>query len=82
MKVFNLFSLQYPDVTIDLFPSEPFSFETEYKAATWYDMASNLRIPVISIERLIAMKMEANRPQDQIDVAKLKKIQKLAHDSQ
>jgi hypothetical protein len=81
MKVFNLFSPQYPDVTIDLFPSEPFVFEAEYKSAIWYDLASNLKIPVVSIDRLITMKLEANRPQDQIDIEKLRKIQRLSHDS-
>lgn len=77
MKVFNVFSPKYPDVTIDLFPNEPFSFESEYALALWYDLATDLKIPVVSLPRLIAMKVEANRPQDQIDVDKLKKIQGL-----
>jgi hypothetical protein len=77
MKVFNVFSDQYPDVTIDLFPTEPFSFEAEFRRAVWFDLASDLKVPVVSIEQLIAMKTEANRPQDQIDIEKLKGIQKL-----
>jgi hypothetical protein len=79
MKVFNIFSNQHQDVTIDLFPSEPFPFEVEYGHAVWYDLTSDLKIPVVSMERLIAMKLEANRPQDQIDVAKLKIIQQLSN---
>jgi hypothetical protein len=33
MKVFNLVSDSYPDVVIDIFPEEPFSFEAEYKVS-------------------------------------------------
>jgi hypothetical protein len=78
MKVFNVFSAVHPEVTIDLFPDEPFDFEAEYGRAVWYSLASDLKVSVVSIDRLIAMKMEANRPQDQIDVDKLRKIKELS----
>jgi hypothetical protein len=78
MKVFNVFSPRYPDVTINLFPSAPFSFEAAYREATWHELAPGLKIPIVSLKELISMKKEANRPQDQIDVDKLQKIRGLS----
>jgi hypothetical protein len=82
MKVFNIFSALYPDVSIDLFPKIPFSFPHEYAHAKWQEMAPGLQVPVVALERLVQMKLEANRPQDQIDVEKLKKIQLLAENEE
>jgi hypothetical protein len=81
LKVFNVFSDRLPDVTIDLFPVAPFDFEVEYQRAAWYDLVPGLRIPVANIERLIAMKTEANRPLDHVDIDKLRKIQQLADEA-
>jgi hypothetical protein len=77
MMVFNLFSEQIPDVTIDIFPSEPFDFATEYAQAKMYPMTSGLLVPIVSLSQLITMKREAARPQDLIDIDKLGKIQGL-----
>jgi predicted nucleotidyltransferase len=81
MVVFNLYSDQIPDVTIDIFPAEPFDFATEYKRAKAYLMGPSLEIPVISLARLIAMKREAARPQDLIDIDKLGKVQRLTDEN-
>ncbi len=52
MVVFNLYSDQIPDVTIDIFPAEPFDFATEYARAKTYLIGSALEIPVICLAGL------------------------------
>jgi hypothetical protein len=74
MKVFNLVSDNYPDVSIDVFPKEPFIFEAEYATADWKDIAPNVKAPVVSVPTLIALKKEANRDLDRIDIEKLQKL--------
>jgi hypothetical protein len=74
MVVFNLFSDQIPDVTIDIFPSEPFDFSIEFTQAKMHPLTLDVLVPVVSLSRLIAMKREAGRPQDLIDVDKLSKV--------
>lgn len=74
MKVFNLVSDRIPEVSIDIFPEEPFVFETEFGSATWKEISPNVRIPVVSVSTLIAMKKRAGRPQDQVDIEKLRRL--------
>ncbi len=74
MKVFQLISDQYPDVPIDLFASEPFSFDMEYARAKWYNVSSEIQIPIVALSTLIAMKAEAGRDQDQIDMNRLREV--------
>lgn len=74
MKVFNLVSDRYPDVTIDIFPKEPFIFEKEFAVAGWKDVAPNVRAHVISVPALITLKMNADREQDRTDIEKLRKL--------
>jgi hypothetical protein len=74
MRVFNVISDRYPDVTIDIFPKEPFAFEVEYAAAEWKDIAPNIRARVVSVPSLIALKTEANRLRDLDDIDKLRKL--------
>jgi hypothetical protein len=75
MKVFNLVSDLYPDVTVDIFAREPFSFETEYATATRLEIAPQVIAPVVSMSTLIAMKAAVGRAQDLIDIEKLSKLQ-------
>ena len=81
MKVFNLVSDRHPDVTIDIFPKEPFVFETEFAAAEWKDVAPNIRARVISLKALIALKITADRDRDRDDIDKLRKLHP-RHESQ
>jgi hypothetical protein len=75
MSLFNLLSDPIPDVTVAIFPSEPFDFATEYAQAKMYPMTSGLLVPIVSLSQLISMKREAARPQDLIDIDKLGRIQ-------
>ena len=72
MIVFNLISDQFPDVVIDLFAKEPFEFDVAYDAATWREFAPGIAARVVDYETLIKLKTEANRPQDQLDIEKLR----------
>ncbi len=81
MKVFNLVSDRYPDVVIDIFPREPFSFEAEFTKAAWKEIAPNVRAHVVTIPTLIALKTEASRPRDLDDIDKLRKLL-LIHESE
>lgn len=74
MKVFNLVSDRYPDVVIDIFPKEPFVFDTEYAGGEWKDIAPNVRARVVSVPTLIALKTVANRHRDLDDIDRLRKL--------
>lgn len=74
MKVFNLVSDLHPDVTIDIFPKEPFVFETEYARAELRDVAPHIQAYVVSLPTLIALKTEADRDRDRDDIDKLRKL--------
>jgi predicted nucleotidyltransferase len=75
MIVFNLFSDQIHDVSIDIFPSEPFDFTVEYARAKMHPLTADVTVPIVSLPRLMVMKREAGRPQDLIDLDKLGKVQ-------
>jgi hypothetical protein len=74
MKVFNLVSDRYPDVAIDIFPKEPFPFETEFAKGESKEVAPNVMAHVVSVPALIALKIAANRDRDRIDIDKLRKL--------
>lgn len=71
MQVFSLASDTYLDTTLDIFAREPFDFEAEYAAAEIHELAPGVRLPLVALSTLIAMKREADRPTDQDDVKHL-----------
>jgi hypothetical protein len=74
MKVFNLVSDRFPDVVIDVFPKEPFSFDVEYQVSVSREVAPQISAQVVALPALIALKLEADRPQDRADIDKLRKL--------
>jgi hypothetical protein len=74
MKVFSLFSDHFPDVVIDIFTREPFSFAEEFAAASWKEIAPHVGARVVSVTALIRLKMEADRERDRTDIEKLRKL--------
>ena len=74
MKVFNLVSDRHPDVSIDIFSKDPFSFEAEYAVAVSKEITPRVKAPMVSVGALIRLKLEADRAQDRIDVEKLRKL--------
>jgi len=67
MKVLQFWSDEHRETPIDLFVSEPFNFDEEYRQALLKPFG-NLPVRFVSIPTLIKMKEEAGRPQDLIDI--------------
>jgi len=74
MVVFQMFSTLHDRTPIDLFVSEPFDFQQEWQRAVWLPVLGSTRVPVVSIEQLLAMKETTGRDKDQRDVEFLSKI--------
>jgi len=74
MQVLQFWSDAHPETSVDVFVNEPFDFDVEYDAALISPLSSNLEIRFVSLTTLIRMKHEANRPQDQVDIAELKSL--------
>jgi hypothetical protein len=72
--VLQLWSDLHRETPIDIFVKEPFLFDLEYARAVQFEVAADLWVPTLSLDRLIAMKMEAGRPRDLEDVRQLKKL--------
>lgn len=73
MIVFQMLNPQRESTRIDIFVTEPFVFEDEFKRAKRHKWG-DLQAPVIRIEALIAMKQATDRPQDLADAALLRDI--------
>lgn len=82
MQVFGLVSDTYWETPLDLFVTEPFDFEAEYKAAMWGEIAPGLKVGFVTIPTLIDMKEAAGRPRDLDDIQHLRWLQeeKQKHD--
>jgi predicted nucleotidyltransferase len=72
MVVFQLHSERHRETRIDLFVSEPFDFDREYRLAKTGELLEGLRARFVRIETLIRMKQDAGREKDLEDVRQLK----------
>jgi predicted nucleotidyltransferase len=72
MVVFQMSFFERDDAPIDIFIRPPFEFEAEYARAFRDEVAPDILVPFVHVERLIAMKAEAGRPQDIEDIRRLK----------
>jgi hypothetical protein len=75
-RVFQLFSDQHRSARVDLFLEEPFDFESAYRRARREEVAEGVEVAFVGLEELIAMKLEAARPQDLLDVERLQALHK------
>ena len=75
MTVLNLHSDRYRPVTVDIFVTEPFDFDSEYDIALIGELSPGLFVRFVSVAALIAMKKLANRPRDLDDIEHLAMIQ-------
>ena len=80
MRVLNLFSDMHPETSLDVFVSEPFDFNEEYKSALHIELEPGLMVRVVSISTLIAMKKHTGRSLDNEDVKQLQQILKEQRD--
>lgn len=70
----RLWSDEHRRTPIDVFVYEPFDFKKELGHAKWEIIAGKIPAPVVSYGTLIAMKKEAGRDKDLLDIAALKKL--------
>jgi hypothetical protein len=70
----KLWSDAHRRTPIDIFVYEPFDFEKEFARAKWETIAGDIPAPIVSYDTLLAMKKEAGRDRDLLDIEKLKKL--------
>lgn len=71
MEVLSLISDLHPETTLDIFVTEPFDFNSEYRDSEKIQLDQNLSVHVISIPTLIKMKERAGRDRDKDDIQHL-----------
>jgi hypothetical protein len=76
MRVLKMWSDLHRETPLDIFVYEPFNFGVEYARALLH--AGEIPARFASIPALITMKETAGRPQDRIDIEKLRQIAELA----
>lgn len=74
MLVLKLWSDLHRRTPLDIFVYEPFDFEREYARARWEKISPTVKAPIVSYETLLAMKKEAAREKDLLDIAALQKL--------
>ena len=74
MKAFNFYK-EEDFKEVDIIIETPVSFETAKKTIQHVKL-DKITVPVISINNLIKMKREANRPIDQVDIQELQEVAK------
>jgi len=77
MQVLQLWSDEHRETPIDIFVTEPFSFEEEYQRALIKPLYGKIEVRFVSIPTLIRMKKLADRAQDHIDIENLRRLQNI-----
>lgn len=77
MLVLKLWSDIHRRTPLDVFVYEPFDFEYEYANADRMEVAPGLAAPFVTLGTLLAMKRQAARPQDLMDIAALEEANKM-----
>lgn len=72
MQVLQFWSDAHRETPVDMFVSEPFDFDDEYRRALSKPLGA-IEVRFVTIPTLIRMKEAANRPQDRIDIEYLRK---------
>lgn len=72
MRVLQFWSDEHRETPVDVFVREPFVFEEEYQRADVRELAEVGSVRVVSLDTLIRMKSEADRPEDREDVRHLR----------
>ena len=77
MLVLKLWSDIHRRTPLDVFVYEPFDFEIEYARAERMEVAPGVAAQFVTLETLLAMKRQAARPQDLMDIAALEEAKKM-----
>lgn len=78
MLVLKLWSDIHRRTPIDVFVYEPFDFDNEYARAGRMEVAPGLAAPFVTLDALLAMKRQAARPQDLMDIAALEEVNRIS----
>ena len=70
----KLWSDAHRRTPVDIFVYEPFNFEMEFSRAKWEPVAGDIPAPIVCYETLLAMKKQAGRDKDLLDIENLKKL--------
>ena len=70
----KLWSDEHRRTPIDIFVYEPFDFKKEFTRAIWEPVARKTRAPIVAYKTLLAMKKQAGRDKDLLDIQALKKL--------
>jgi hypothetical protein len=68
MQVLQFWSDGHRETPIDVFVTEPFSFDEEYRQSLVKPLYGSIEVRFVSIPTLIRMKQAAGRPEDLIDI--------------
>lgn len=71
MTVLNFHSDRHAATPVDVFVTEPFDFDEEYRLALVEDIAPGAPVHILRLGTLLRLKREAGRPQDLADIAEL-----------
>jgi Nucleotidyl transferase AbiEii toxin, Type IV TA system len=74
MTVLQFWSDRHRETPVDIFVTEPFDFEAEYRIALLENLSPKIPVRFVSIGTLIKLKTKANRAEDKIDIKNLKAI--------
>ena len=74
LTVFSLFSPTHQTVDIDLFVEEPLDFARAYTEAERQEIVPGLPAVFVSRQDLLAMKRQAGRPKDLVDIQQLEML--------
>lgn len=72
MRVLQFWSDRHRETPVDVFVTEPFVFDDEYRNALVKPLYEQTPVRFVSIPTLIRMKEAADRPQDRIDIEHLR----------
>lgn len=72
MTVLNFHSDQHAATPVDVFVTEPFDFNQEYRLAMIEEIAPGAPVHILRLGTLLRLKREAGRPQDLADIAELR----------
>jgi predicted nucleotidyltransferase len=80
MIVLKFWSDRHRETPLDVFVTEPFNFDDEYREAKIDRIADDLDVRILRIETLLEMKRAAARPQDLADVSELEFLHRGTYD--
>ena len=72
MRVLQFWSNEHRETSVDVFVLVPFDFDGEYELALRKRLLDRFEVRVVDIPTLIAMKEEAGRPKDMVDIEYLR----------